>query len=86
METIGKIKLVEWRNNSLCGNPSYWVVFENENGFTRKGYTAPNSQCADNCKDSSLKEFAYIEYHTTPKGKIIIDRILNKEEYQKITK
>lgn len=82
METTGKIKLVEWRNNSLCGHPSYWVVFEDGNGFTRKGYTAPNSPCADKCKRLSMQEFAFIEYHTTPKGKLIIDRILDKEEYQ----
>ena len=82
METIGKIKLVEWRNNSLCGHPSYWVVFEDDKGVTRKGYTASNSPCADKCKRLSMQEFAFIEYHTTPKGKLIIDRILDKEEYQ----
>ena len=75
METIGKIKLVEWRNNSLCGHPSYWVVFEDGNGFTRKGYTAPNSYAGNVCKREEFKKSAQINWHYTPKGKLIIDSI-----------
>ena len=84
IKTIGKIKDVKFRNHSLCGNPSYYIVFEDEKGETIIGYTKPNADCAYGCKNPELKEFAYIEYHTTKSGKIVIDLIFNKSTYEKL--
>ena len=84
IKTIGKIKDVQFRNRSIYGNPSYYVLFENEEGETIKGYTAANAACAYGCKNPELKEFAYIEYHTTKSGKIVIDYIFNKYGYEKL--
>lgn len=84
IKTIGKIKGVSYRNTSYFGNPSYYITFENEEGETIKGYTAPNAACAYGCKNPDLKEFAYIEYHSTKGGKIVIDYIFNKYGYEKL--
>ena len=86
IKVIGKIKNVEYRNTSYFGYPSYYVLFENETGETIKGYTAPNADCAYGCKNSELKEFAYIEYHQTKSGKVIIDNIFGKSTYEKLNK
>ena len=59
-KTISKIKDVTFRNHSICGNPSYNIVFEDEKGEEITGYTAPNADCAVGCKNPELKEFAYI--------------------------
>ena len=84
IKTIGKIKDVQFRNRSIYGNPSYYVLFENEEGETIKGYTAANAACAYGCKNPELKEFAYIEYHKTKSGKIVIDYIFNNYGYEKL--
>ena len=83
-KTIAKIKGVTFKNRSVYGNPSYYITFENETGETIKGYTAPNADCAYGCRNEDLKEFAYIEYHTTKSGKIIIDMIFNKSTYERL--
>ena len=83
-KTIGKIKDVTFRNRSVYGNPSYNITFDNEKGEEIKGYTAPNADCAYGCRNEDLKEFAYIEYHTTKGGKIVIDYIFNKYGYEKL--
>ena len=83
-KTISKIKDVTFRNRSVYGNPSYNVVFEDETGETIKGYTAANAACAYGCKNPDLQEFAYIEYHTTKGGKIVIDYIYNKSTYERV--
>ena len=82
IETIGKIKDVTFRNRSISGNPSYYIVFEDGKGNILIGYTAPNAECAVGCKNSDLKEFAYIEYHSTKSGKIVIDDILGKSTFE----
>lgn len=82
IKTFGRVISTSPKCVSYYGNPSRYVTFETSKGEELTGYTAPNSPCADKCKRLSMQEFAFIEYHTTPKGKIIIDRILNKEEYQ----
>ena len=84
IKTIGKIKDVTFRNRSVYGNPSYYITFENEEGEEIIGYTAPNAECAYGCKNPELKEFAYIEYHKTKGGKIVIDYIFNKYGYEKL--
>ena len=84
IEVIGKIKDVTFRNRSVYGNPSYNVVFEDETGETIKGYTAPNAACAYGIKNPDLREFAYIEYHVTKSGKVVIDYIFNKYGYEKL--
>ena len=88
-QTIAKIKNVQYRNSSVYGNPSYYIAFEDEKGEEIEGYTAPNSSCAYGCKNPDLREFAYIEYHVTKSGKIIIDYICNQYIYEnnyKVTK
>lgn len=85
IKTIAKIKDVEFRNRSVYGNPSYFITFETEEGEILKGYTAPNAACAYGCTNSELREFAYIEYHITKGGKVIIDNIMGKSTYNKIT-
>ena len=81
-QTIAKIKDVQFRNKSVYGNPSYYITFEDEKGETIKGYTAANSACAYGCKNPDLKEFAYIEYHATKGGKVVIDYICNQYIYE----
>ena len=83
-KTITKIKDVTFRNRSVYGNPSYYITFENEEGEEITGYTAPNADCAYGCKNPDLREFAYIEYHITKSGKIVIDLIFNKSTYERL--
>lgn len=84
-KTIGKIKGTSYRNTSYFGNPSYFITFENEEGETIKGYTAPNAACAYGCTNSEFSKFACIVYHITKGGKVIIDNILGKSTYNKVT-
>ena len=84
IKTIGKIKDVTFRNRSVYGNPSYYITFENEKGEEITGYTAPNSSCAYGCKNPDLREFAYIEFHETKGGKIVIDYIFSKSTYERL--
>ena len=83
-KTIGKIKDVTFKNKSVYGNPSYYILFETEEGETIKGYTKPNADCAYGCRNEDLKKFAYIEYHATKGGKIVIDFIFGKSTYEKV--
>ena len=88
IKTIAKIKDVTFRNHSVYGNPSYYITFENEKGEEIIGYTVANSSCAYGCKNPDLKEFAYLEYHITKGGKIVIDYICTKyifERHYKVT-
>ena len=84
IKVISKIKDVTFRNRSVYGNPSYYITFDNEKGEEIKGYTAPNAACAYGCKNPELREFAYIEYHITKGGKIVIDYILGKSTYERV--
>lgn len=86
IKVIGKIKGTAYRNTSVYGNPSYYIVFETEEGETIKGYTAPNAACAYGCANSEFRQFAYIEYHITKGSKTIIDNILGKSTYEKLNK
>ena len=86
IKTIAKIKDVQLRNHSVYGNPSYFLTFETETGETIKGYTAANASCGYSCTNSDLREFAYIEYHITKGGKIVIDDVLGKSTYERINK
>lgn len=83
-QTIAKIKDVQFRNKSVYGNPSYFITFEDEKGEEITGYTKPNADCAYGCRNEDLKEFAYIEYHSTKSGKIVIDYIFNKSTYERL--
>ena len=83
-KTIGKIKDVTFRNRSVYGNPSYYITVEDEKGEEITGYTKPNADCAYGCRNEDLREFAYIEYHTTNSGKIVIDYIFNKSTYERL--
>ena len=84
IKTIGKITDVQFRNRSVYGNPSYYITFEDEEGEEITGYTKPNADCAYGCRNEDLREFAYIEYHTTNSGKIVIDYIFNKSTYERL--
>lgn len=83
-QTIGKIKNVQFRNKSVYGKNSYYIAFEDEKGKLIIGYTKPNAECAYGCKNPELREFAYIEYHSTKSGKIVIDYILGKSTYERL--
>ena len=83
IKTVGKIKDVTFRNRSVYG-PSYYITFEDEKGEEITGYTKPNADCAYGCRNEDLREFAYIEYHSTKSGKIVIDYIFNKYGYEKL--
>ena len=83
-KTIGKIKDVTFKNRSVYGNPSYYITFEDEKGEEITGYTAANAACAYGCKNPELKEFAYIEYHITKGGKVVIDNIFNQSTYERL--
>ena len=83
-KVISKIKDVTFRNRSIYGNPSYYITFDDETGEEITGYTSPNADCAYGCKNPDLKEFAYIEYHATKSGKIVIDYIFNKSTYERV--
>ena len=84
IKVIGKIKDVTFKNRSVYGNPSYYVLFENEEGETMKGYTAPNASCGYSCTNSEFRKFAYIEFHVTKGGKVVIDDILGKSTYERL--
>ena len=84
IKTIAKIKDVTFKNRSVYGNPSYYITFINEEGEEIEGYTAPNAECAYGCKNPDLREFAYIEYHSTKSGKIVIDQIFNQSTYERL--
>lgn len=86
IKVIGKIKGASYRNTSSYGNPSYYINFETETGETIKGYTAANASCGYSCTNSEFREFAYLEYHITKGGKVIIDNILGKSTYERINK
>ena len=86
IKVIGKIKGTSFRNTSSYGNPSYYITFENEEGETIKGYTVANASCGYSCTNSDLREFAYLEYHITKGGKVIIDDVLGKSTYERINK
>ena len=84
IKVIGKIKDVTFRNRSIYGNPSYYITFEDETGEEITGYTSPNADCAYGCKNPDLREFAYIEYHSTKSGKVVIDYIFNKSTFERL--
>ena len=84
IKTIGKITDVTFRNRSVYGNPSYYITFENEKGEEITGYTSPNAECAYGCRNEDLQEFAYIEYHITKGGKVVIDYIFNQSTYESL--
>ena len=78
IKVIGKIKGTSYRNTSVYGNPSYYITFEDEKGEEITGYTKPNADCAYGCTNSEFREFAYIVYHITKGGKVVIDNIFGK--------
>ena len=83
-QTIGKIKNVQYRNTSVYGNSSYYIAIEDEKGELIIGYTKPNADCAYGCKNEDLRKFAYIEFHETKSGKIVIDQIFNQSTYERL--
>ena len=84
IKCISKIKDVKFKNRSVYGNPSYYITFEDETGEEIEGYTKPNADCAYGCRNEDLREFAFIEYHSTKSGKIVIDLIFNQSTYERL--
>ena len=84
--SVCKVKDVWYRNTSYVGNNSYYVSFETESGVTLTGYTAPNSQLGYTCSNYEFKEFAFMQYHFTKCGKMVIDTICNRSTYEKYYK
>ena len=73
------LHLVEYKNKSLLGNPSYWVSFTDSNGKFHHGYTMSNSSAGyeiKNCCNCNSGTIIYLKYHFTRKtGQCIIDCI-----------
>lgn len=69
---------VEYKNTSTMGNPSYWIAFTDSKGNYHRGYTSSNASAgytASNYKYAENGSVIYLDYHYTPKGACIIDRI-----------
>ena len=72
--TNAKLMSYERRNNSIYGNPSWYVCFAN--GADRiMGRTASNAQCGyvvENFRDGRA---CNVTYHITKGGNTVIDKI-----------
>lgn len=72
--TNAKLVNYERRNNSIYGNPSWYVCFDNGTDSII-GKTATNASCGYVVTNFRNGELANVEYHETAKGNIIIDSI-----------
>ena len=73
------LRLVEYKNKSILGNPSYWVCFTDAEGKMHHGYTMSNSSAGYEIKNYCNREsgtIIYLKYHFTRKtGQCVIDCI-----------
>ena len=72
------LRLVEYKNKSILGNPSYWVCFTDSKGKTHHGYTMSNSRAGYEIKNYRNREpgtTIYLKYHFTKTGQCVIDCI-----------
>lgn len=73
------LHLVEYKNKSLLGNPSYWVCFTDSKGKFHQGYTMSNSSAGyeiKNYRNCNSGTIIYLKYHFTRKtGQCVIDSI-----------
>ena len=67
-----KVIGTSYKSTSYYGNPSYWVLFETEDGKEIRAYTASNAACAYSCTNFNGKQ-CVITYHYTRTGSAIID-------------
>ena len=68
---------VEYKCQSSMGNPSYWVLFQDEEDNFHRAYTSSNSSAGytiENYADHVECDI-YLDYHYTRKGSCIITRI-----------
>ena len=73
------LRLVEYKNKSILGNPSYWVCFTDAEGKMHHGYTVSNSSAGYEINNYCNREsgtIIYLKYHLTRKtGQCVIDCI-----------
>ena len=71
------LDLVEYRNTSTMGNPSYWVYFTDSKGKFQRGHTGSNSSTGYTIKNyrNICGIVIYMKYHFTRNGSCIIDFI-----------
>ena len=73
------LHLVEYKNKSMLGNPSYCVCFTDSKGKTHHGYTMSNSSAGyeiKNYRNCNSGTIIYLKYHFTRKtGQCVIDCI-----------
>ena len=69
----GYLKAYKRLNNSVNGNPCYWLEFENDNAYL-DGRTKSDASCGYSCLNWIDRE-RIVHYHYTRKGNLIIDRI-----------
>lgn len=83
MKSYEKCKLceIEHGNNSVYGNPSYYIYFLDSNDEFHKAKTATNSYAGYDAGSYWYVESGspiYLQYHYTKGGKCIVDRIKHK--------
>ena len=72
--TNAKLVNYERRNNSICGNPSWYVCFDNGTDSIM-GKTASNAQCGYTVENFRDGRICNVTYHITRTGNTIIDGI-----------
>ena len=70
------VESVKYRNTSYYGNPSYWVKFKDTDNVHITGYTGVDHACGYGCSNY-VNKWCCMTYHTTRKGNVIIDNMLN---------
>lgn len=76
---IGRVISTSPKGVSVNGNPSYYVTFADNEGNVYHGYTASDASCGYGCGNCEYKKSAYIEFHYTRSGNIVIDYILSSD-------
>ena len=72
--TNAKLVNYERRNNSIYGNPSWYVCFDNGTNSIM-GKTASNAQCGYTVENFRDGRICNVNYHITKGGSTIIDGI-----------
>ena len=84
--TFEKCKLLQLErgNNSICGNPSYYITFVDSTDKFHRAKTAPNALAgyeAENYCYCEMGHPIYLCYHFTKGGKCMIDNIKHQHPY-----
>ncbi len=74
-----KILKVKRRNNSYCGNPSYQLMVQTEDGDVLVGKTATNAILGYEVSWTWEGDWKVLAYHFTKSGNCIFDRLTTLE-------